>query len=559
MPGLEAGADRIGFHSFRGGAMQNEGPFISRFGVDRQGISTKGTVYWNLSPARLIEMAVRRGEAMLASEGPLVCLTGSQTGRSPQDKFLVTDPAIDGEIWWGDVNRRFERERFDALRQRVLEYLGTRDLFVFDGSAGADPRFRLPVRVITEYAWHNLFARNMFLRESDGARLADFEPGFTVIDAALFQADPARDGTRSSTFILLDLARRLVLIGGTRYAGEIKKSVFSVMNYLLPKQQVLPMHCSANYGGSRDDVALFFGLSGTGKTTLSSDPHRTLIGDDEHGWSADGVFNVEGGCYAKVIRLSPEGEPEIFATTRCFGTVLENVVCDEESRRLDLDADSYTENTRSSYPLTQLSNVDLGGCAGHPKNILFLTCDALGVLPPISRLSEDQAMYHFLSGYTARVAGTERGVTEPKVTFSTCFGSPFLPLHPGVYAQMLGERLRRHGSQVWLVNTGWTGGPYGVGHRIKLSQTRRMVHAALAGEIRSTPTWTDPIFGLAVPEAIEGVPQGILRPRDSWKSGAEYDERAAQLADMFAANFEKYAAGVKESVRAAGPRRLAAR
>ena len=539
--------------------MRHEGPFVSSFSIDRQGLADARTVYWNLSPARLSEMAVLRGEAKLASEGPLVCLTGSHTGRSPQDRFVVADAAIDGEVWWGEVNRRFERERYEALWSRVRQHLADRDLFVFDGYAGADPRYRLPVRVVTELAWHNLFARNMFLRESDGSRLAAFEPGMTVVDAALFQADPVRDGTRGSTFILLDLARRMVLIGGTRYAGEIKKSVFSVMNYLLPGQQVMPMHCSANYGATRDDVALFFGLSGTGKTTLSADPGRTLIGDDEHGWSADGVFNVEGGCYAKVIRLSREGEPEIYETTRRFGTVLENVVCHEESRELDLDADTLTENTRSSYPLTQLASVDLGGCAGHPRHVVFLTCDALGVLPPISRLTPDQAMYHFLSGYTARVAGTERGVVEPKVTFSTCFASPFLPLHPGVYAKMLGERLARHRARVWLINTGWTGGPVGTGKRIKLGFTRRMVHAALAGELDGTATWTDPIFGLAVPERVEGVPDAVLRPREGWTSAADYDAKAAQLADMFAANFEKYESGVDEAVRSAGPRRVPAR
>ena len=539
--------------------MRHEGPYVSSFGIDRQGLADARTVYWNLSPARLSEMAVLRGEAKLASEGPLVCLTGSHTGRSPQDKYVVADAATDGEIWWGEVNRRIERERCEALWQRVRQYLADRDLFVFDGYAGADSRYRLPVRVVTELAWHNLFARNMLLREPDGSRLAAFEPGMTVVNAALFQADPGRDGTRSGTFILLDVARRMVLIGGTRYAGEIKKSVFSMMNYLLPGQQVMPMHCSANYGATRDDVALFFGLSGTGKTTLSADPSRTLIGDDEHGWSADGVFNVEGGCYAKVIRLSREGEPEIYETTRRFGTVLENVVCDEESRQLDLDADTLTENTRSSYPLTQLASVDLGGCAGHPKHVVFLTCDALGVLPPISRLTPDQAMYHFLSGYTARVAGTERGVVEPKVTFSTCFASPFLPLHPGVYAKMLGERLARHRARVWLINTGWTGGPVGTGNRIKLAFTRRMVHAALGGELDGAATWTDPIFGLAVPERVEGVPDAVLRPGDSWKSAADYAEKAAQLADMFAANFEKYESGVDEAVRSAGPRRVPTR
>lgn len=536
--------------------MKNQGPQVSSFGIDRHGISKAGTVYWNLPWARLYEMAIRRGEAQIAAEGPLVCTTGPHTGRSPNDKFLVRDPSVEGDIWWGEVNRPFEPDGFAALLARVADYLADRDLFVFDGYAGADPAYRLPVRVITEYAWHNLFARNMFIREPDGARLAAFEPGFTVIDAASFKADPGRDGTRTSTFILLDLARRMVLIGGTQYAGEIKKSVFSVMNYLLPKRQVLPMHCSANYGATKDDVALFFGLSGTGKTTLSSDPERTLLGDDEHGWSARGVFNIEGGCYAKVIRLSAEGEPQIYQTTRNFGTVLENVVCDPETRALDLDDEKLTENTRSSYPLSQLVKVDLGGQAGHPRHVVFLTCDAFGVLPPISRLSEEQAMYHFLSGYTAKVAGTEKGVTEPKVTFSTCFGSPFLPLHPGVYAEMLGERLKRHRARVWLINTGWTGGPYGVGRRIKLSYTRRMVSAALAGELDRGDTWTDPIFGLAVPGQVPGVPDTVLRPRENWQNPADYDAKASQLADMFAANFEKYESAVDEAVKAAGPRKV---
>ncbi|HVR97192.1 MAG TPA: phosphoenolpyruvate carboxykinase (ATP) [Thermoanaerobaculia bacterium] len=536
--------------------MQNDGPYVSDFGLDKHGITGVRKAYWNLPPARLVELAVQRGEAMLAAEGPLVCDTGQHTGRSPNDKFVVRDPSIEADIWWGDVNRPFEREKFDALLARAQEHLKDRDVWVFDGYAGADPRYRLNVRVITENAWHNLFARNMFLREEDGAKLQAFEPSFVVVNVASLQADPGRDGTRSSTFILLDLAKRIVLIGGTQYAGEIKKSIFSVMNYYLPKQGVLSMHCSANYGDTKDDVALFFGLSGTGKTTLSADPQRTLIGDDEHGWSDDGVFNVEGGCYAKVIRLSPQGEPEIYRTTRTFGTILENVTCDRESRHLDLDDDSKTENTRSSYPLTQLDNVDLGGMAGHPKNVVFLTCDAFGVLPPISRLTEEQAMYHFLSGYTAKVAGTEKGVTEPKVTFSTCFGSPFLPLHPGVYASMLGEKLRRHNSRVWLLNTGWTGGPYGTGRRIQLSYTRRMVTAALSGELDNVETWTDPIFGLEVPAHIEGVPDQVLRPRETWQNPSEYDAKATQLADMFAANFEKYEAGVSEEVKAAGPRKV---
>jgi len=538
--------------------MRNEGPVVSGVGLEAYGLAGVRTAHWNLPPARLVEMAVQRGEAILAADGALVCETGPHTGRSPNDKFLVKDPATDGDIWWGEVNRPFERERFEALLARVQEHLADRDVFVFDGYAGADPRYRLNVRVITEEAWHNLFARNMFIREEDPAALAAFQPSFTVLNADRFQAEPQRDGTRSPAFILLDLARRMVLIGGTRYAGEIKKSIFSVMNYFLPRQGVFPMHCSANYGATKDDVALFFGLSGTGKTTLSADPGRTLIGDDEHGWSDDGVFNVEGGCYAKVIRLSLEGEPEIYATTRHFGTVLENVVCDPETRKLDLDDDRLTENTRSSYPLTQLTNVDLLGRAGHPRNIVFLTCDAFGVLPPISRLSGEQAMYHFLSGYTAKVAGTERGITEPKVTFSTCFGSPFLPLHPGVYAGMLGEKLKRHEARVWLLNTGWTGGPYGAGQRIKLGFTRRMVTAALSSELDGVATWTDPIFGLNVPVRVDGVPDKLLHPRETWQSAADYDARAGKLADMFADNFEKYESGVGEAVKSAGPRKVRA-
>jgi len=537
--------------------MRNEGTSVSSHGVEEIGIADAATVYWNLPPAALYEHAVRRGEARIAAEGPLAAATGRHTGRSPNDKFLVKEPASEADIWWGEVNRPFELERFERLLARVREHVAGRDLYVFDGYAGADPRYRLPVRVITEYAWHNLFARNMFLREEDPEALARFRPGFTVLDVATFQGDPARDGTRSSTFILLSFAAKLVLIGGTEYAGEIKKSIFSVMNHHLPKLGVLSMHCSANYGRDRDDVALFFGLSGTGKTTLSADPSRTLIGDDEHGWSDDGVFNVEGGCYAKVIRLSAEGEPEIYATTRQFGTVLENVVVDSATRRLDLDDDSLTENTRSSYPLTQIGNADLAGRAGHPKSVVFLTADAFGVLPPISRLTPEQAMYHFLSGYTAKVAGTERGVTEPKATFSACFGAPFLPLHPGVYANMLGERLARHQAKVWLINTGWTGGPYGVGRRISLAHTRRMVAAVLAGELDGVETVTDPFFGLAVPQRVPGVPDAVLGQRGTWKSPADYDAKAAQLAEMFADNFERYEDGVSDAVKAAGPRKVA--
>jgi phosphoenolpyruvate carboxykinase (ATP) len=527
-------------------------------GPEIQGVGGSGRRHSNLSAAGLYEAAVRRGEGLISEHGALVCRTGDHTGRSPKDKFLVRSPESEGEIWWGGHNRAIARDRFEGLLEGVRAYLGEREAYVFDGYAGADPRYRLRVRVVTEYAWHSLFARNMFVRRADGESAEDFQPEFTVLCAPGVLADPGRDGTHSSTFILLDLEQRLVVIGGTQYAGEIKKSVFSVMNYVLPRQGVLSMHCSANYGQGRDDVALFFGLSGTGKTTLSADPERTLIGDDEHGWSEHGVFNVEGGCYAKVIRLSPEGEPDIYRTTRTFGTILENVACDPATRRLDLDDDSITENTRASYPITHLRNVDPGGVGGHPRHIVFLTCDAFGVLPPLARLTEAQAMYHFLAGYTAKVAGTERGVTEPTATFSTCFGAPFLPLHPAVYARMLGEKLRRHRAQVWLLNTGWTGGPYGTGSRIKLGHTRRMVTAVLSGALDRAPVECDPIFGLGIPAAVEGVPAELLRPWSTWQARAAYDDAAAHLADLFVQSFKPYESQVGDEVLAAGPRRVRA-
>ncbi len=534
--------------------MDNTGPFISRFGLERQGIRTTGKVYWNLPESRLYELSLQRGEASLAQEGPLVAETGKHTGRAANDKFVVREPSSEDDIWWGKVNKPFAQGTFNDLKSRIETYWQQRDLFVFDGYSGADPKHRIRVRVINENAWQNLFARNMFIRESDGEALREFEPDFTVINAPGFQADPKADGTHSGTFILLDLGQHLALIGGTQYAGEIKKSVFTTMNYLLPKRGVMAMHCSANYGADRNDVALFFGLSGTGKTTLSADPSRTLIGDDEHGWSDDGVFNMEGGCYAKVIRLDPEGEPDIYATTRRFGTILENVICDPETRRIDLDDDSLTENTRASYPLGHLHNVDLGGTAGNPKDVIFLTCDAFGVLPPISRLSESQAMYHFLSGYTAKVAGTEAGVTEPSATFSTCFGAPFMPLHPGVYGRLLGEKIARHGVRVWLINTGWTGGPYGTGKRMKLAYTRRMITAALTGELDGVATHDDPIFGVAIPESVAGVPRDILVPRKTWTDGAAYDAQANRLAEMFVDNFKQFEGGVGDDVKAAAPK-----
>jgi len=534
--------------------MEHHGAFPARHGLEHHGLHDLRRVFWNLSPPQLHEQALCRGEGRLAAQGTLVALTGSHTGRSPNDKFLAKEPRSEQDIWWGKVNKPLDVVQVDRLHKKLGDYLAGKDVFVFQGYAGADPAHRLPVRVVTEYAWHSLFAQNMFLREADGEALAAFEPGFTVLDAPGCVADPATDGTRSGTFIVVDFGRRLVLVGGTQYAGEIKKSIFSVMNYLLPKQDVFPMHCSCNYGRDRDDVALFFGLSGTGKTTLSADPARRLIGDDEHGWSKHGVFNVEGGCYAKVIRLSQEGEPEIWSASHRFGALLENVVLDETTRRVDFESAALTENTRSSYPLTLLDNVDLGGAAGHPKHVVFLTCDAFGVLPPVARLTPAQAMYHFLSGYTAKVAGTERGVTEPSVTFSTCFGAPFLPLHPSVYARMLGDRLSRHEAQVWLVNTGWTGGPYGVGKRIKLAYTRRMVHAALGGELEGVPTRTDAVFGVEVPRHIEGVPDELLEPRRTWADGAAYDAQASKLADMFVKNFAEYESQVASDVMEAGPR-----
>ncbi|MYA08209.1 MAG: phosphoenolpyruvate carboxykinase (ATP) [Holophagales bacterium] len=516
--------------------------------------ANRRVVHRRLSVARLYEEAVRRGEAAIAAEGPLVASTGEHTGRSPNDRFVVRRAPSADLVDWGPVNKPLAPEHFNRLHRKMLAAAADRDLFVFDGFAGADPACRLNVRVISERAWHSLFVRNMFLRAANDAELEDFKPDYTVVDIPSVLADPESDGTNSTTFIALDLERHLTLIGGSEYAGEMKKSMFSVMNFLMPQRGVLSMHCSANYGADRSDCALFFGLSGTGKTTLSADPERTLIGDDEHGWSDRGIFNIEGGCYAKVIRLDPLGEPEIYATTRRFGTVLENVVFDPETRELDLDDDSRTENTRASYPLSHLEHVDVGGNAGHPTSVIFLTCDAFGVLPPISRLDESQAMYHFLSGYTAKVAGTERGVTEPSATFSACFGAPFMPLPASTYADLLGEKVRRHGVDVWLVNTGWTRGPYGQGSRIKLAYTRRMIHAALDGSLTDTPVRTHPVFGLAYPTAIDGVPGDVLDPRQGWSDPQAYDQYARRLARMFTDNFEGLGCSASAAVQAAAPR-----
>jgi phosphoenolpyruvate carboxykinase (ATP) len=486
----------------------------------------------------------------LTDRGAFVAVTSPHTGRSPKDKFVVDEPGSSQDIWW-DENARIDPESFARLHQDVKAYLSDQVVYVQDLFGGAHASYRLPVRFISTNAWHSHFVRNMFIVPQPG-QLADFNPDFTVLHAPEFQADPARHGTRSVTFIVVNFAEKIVLIGGTRYAGEMKKSIFTVLNYLLPAQDVLPMHCSANIG-PRGGTAIFFGLSGTGKTTLSADPERHLIGDDEHGWSETGVFNFEGGCYAKVIRLSAEGEPEIYHATHMFGTVLENVVLDPATRVPDLDDDSITENTRASYPISFVPNHVASGMGEHPENIVFLTADAFGVLPPISRLTAEQAMYHFLSGYTAKVAGTERGVTEPTATFSSCFGAPFLPRHPGVYAEMLGKKIQRHRARVWLVNTGWTGGPYGVGSRMKLSYTRAMVRAALAGQLTDVEYLTDPNFGFDVPTSVPDVPSDVLQPRETWSDPAAYDTQAGKLAGMFRENFAAFADQVSDEIRNAGP------
>ncbi len=516
-----------------------------------QGLSPSGKVHFNLIAPELMGAAARREEGQFADMGPFAAVTSPHTGRSPKDKFLVSDPSIDADIDWGEVNRRMDVAHFDALLADVSTYLnGQSELFVEDLFCGADPNYRLSVRYVSPNAWQMAFVRNMFIRPDRGM-LASFTPNFTVLHAPEMQADPAKHGTRTGTFIVLNLARRMILIGGTRYAGELKKAMFTVMNYMLPKQGVLSMHCSANIGKA-GDAALFFGLSGTGKTTLSADPSRDLIGDDETGWSADGIFNFEGGCYAKVINLSPDSEPDIYRTTQMFGTILENVVLDED-KKVKFADQSITENTRASYPLTYIPNHVPSGRGGHPKNVVLLTADAFGVLPPIARLSPDQAMYYFLSGYTAKVAGTERGVTEPQATFSAAFGAVFLVWPASKYAHMLGELLKEHGSRVWLLNTGWSGGPYGIGNRMKLGYTRAMVSAILDGSLDQVPTVTDPIFGLKSPTAVPNVPADVLVARNTWADTNEYDTQARKLADMFRKNFEKFP-DAADSIKAAGPK-----
>lgn len=504
----------------------------------------------NLSVAQLVETSIARGEGRIASNGALVAYTGARTGRSPRDKFTVEDDTTRERVAWGKVNQPFPSDKFEALLQRVLRYLGERDLYVMDLAAGADPEYRLPAQVICEYAWHALFVRQLFVRPTD-EELTTYKPEFTVIAAPEFEGVPERDGVRSGTFILTDFTKKIVLIGGTKYAGEMKKAIFGVMNYLLPDRNVFPMHCSANIGAA-GDTALFFGLSGTGKTTLSADPERRLIGDDEHGWGPNGVFNFEGGCYAKCVDLSQEKEPQIYNAIR-FGSVLENVVLDPRTGEPDYSDIRYTENTRAAYPIDFIANAVIPGVGGHPRNVLFLAADAFGVLPPIARLTPDQAMYHFLSGYTAKLAGTEAGLgSEPVPEFSTCFASPFLPLDPGVYAEMLGRRLREYDAQCWLVNTGWTGGGFGVGKRMSLKHTRAMVHAALDGRLAKGHYVTEPAFGLSIPTHCPDVPSEILNPRNAWADNAAYDAQARLLASKFAENFRKF--DVPDSVRQAGPR-----
>lgn len=510
-------------------------------------------VFWNLHTPELYERILANGEGMVSHIGPLVVSTGKFTGRSPNDKFIVKDEETADKIAWGKVNVPYDSQKFDRVFDKVKAYLQNREVYALDAYAGTDEKYRMPVRIITELAWHNLFARNMFVLPASHDELDGFEPQFNVIDVAHFKGDPEIDQLNSETFILVNFSKKVILIGGTEYGGEIKKSIFSVMNYVLPQKNVLPMHCSANMGKD-GDTALFFGLSGTGKTTLSADPDRALIGDDEHGWSENGIFNFEGGCYAKVIRLSKEAEPAIYKTTRMFGTILENVVIDPESRFANLDDDTLTENTRASYPITHLDNIVHEGKGDHPNNIIFLTADAFGVLPPISKLTSQQAMYHFLQGYTAKVAGTERGVTEPQATFSTCFGAPFMPLNPKVYAKLLGEKISKYNVTCWLVNTGWTGGAYGAGKRISIKYTRALLNAALDGSLEKVEYVKDPFFGLEVPKECPNVPADVLMPKNTWIDKAAYDQSAKKLAGMFIDNFKRYATDdTGKEIEKAGP------
>jgi phosphoenolpyruvate carboxykinase (ATP) len=516
------------------------------------GLANVAAAYWNLTPAELVEEAVIRGEGTLVDSGALAADTGEFTGRSPKDRFIVCDETTENSVWWGDVNIKFDPAKFDLLHNRVCAYLSNKEIFVRDSYACADPSYRMNIRVVTEQAYHNIFANNLFLRPTK-EEILSFDPEWTIINAPGFKADPKIDGTRQHNFAILNFSKKIILIGGTGYTGEIKKGIFGVLNYVLPhNKNVLSMHCSANIGKD-GDTAIFFGLSGTGKTTLSADPNRGLIGDDEHGWADNSVFNLEGGCYAKCVDLSKEKEPEIWEAIK-FGALLENIVCFDGTSTVDFTNISKTENTRVAYPINHIKNAVEPSIAGTPKNIFFLTCDAYGVLPPISKLNSGQAMYHFISGYTAKVAGTEAGVTEPQTTFSACFGKVFLPLHPIKYAEMLGKKMTENKVNVWLVNTGWSGGSYGVGNRIKLSYTRAMITAALNGQLDNVQFETHPVFGLQMPITCPEVPAEILNPRNTWSDKNSYDTKANDLANKFVKNFEQYADGASEEILAAAPK-----
>ncbi len=530
--------------------MRETGQRNADFGADKFGFRDLASVSWSLGAPQLYEQALARGEARVAAGGPLVADTGVHTGRSPKDKFIVRDAATADRVWW-ENNGALTPEQFETLHQDFISHAAGKSLYAQDLYGGAEPAYRVKARVYTELAWHSLFIRNLLIRPQ-AHELASFAPDLTIVDLPSFTADPVRHGGRSGTIIACDFTRGIVLIGGTSYAGEMKKSVFTYLNYVLPAKGVMPMHCSANTD-DHGETAIFFGLSGTGKTTLSADPTRTLIGDDEHGWSRNGVFNFEGGCYAKAIKLSREAEPEIFSTSERFGAVMENVTLDPETRRPDFDDASRTENTRIAYPLDFIANASTTGRASHPKNIVMLTCDAFGVLPPIAKLDPAQAMYHFLSGYTAKVAGTEKGVTEPQATFSTCFGAPFLPLHPTLYAQLLRDYMERHHVDCWLVNTGWTGGKFGVGRRMPIRSTRRLLGAALDGSLHKADFRTDPNFGLAVPREVPGVEPHILDPIRTWRDKAEFARTAGRLVQMFRDNFAKFEDQADAAVRSAGP------
>jgi phosphoenolpyruvate carboxykinase (ATP) len=523
---------------------------MSRKALEKYGLVNLGNINWNLSPAMLVEHALARNEGVLASNGAFAATTGSHTGRSPKDKFIVANEESAAKIWWGEYNHPMSPETFEGIRRGLAAYLQGRDVYVLDAAAGADPDYRMPLQVITELAWHNLFARQLFLRANESDATTD-HPGFTILSVPNFQTDPRVDATRSQVAIIIDLEERLALIAGTQYAGEMKKSIFTVLNFLLPAEGVLPMHCSANVG-SAGDVALFFGLSGTGKTSLSADTRRRLIGDDEHGWGDNGVFNFEGGCYAKCINLSKKYEPQIWNAIR-FGAVYENVVLNPRTREPDYSDDSLTENTRAAYPVDYIDNVIESGRGGHPRAIIFLSADSFGILPPISRLTTEQAMYYFLSGYTSKLAGTEAGVTTPQATFSSCFGAAFLPLRPGEYANLLRERIENYKVRCYLINTGWSGGPYGIGERININYTRAMVRAAISGELDKVEMVTDPIFGLHLPTSCSDVPSELLIPRNTWADKEAYDLQAADLAARFKKNFTQFTLPSDE-VRNAGPR-----